>query len=837
MTPRVAGLFTRSPLVFALALPLACSDSAGETDDVADDTGTDADTGTDTGTDTGEDALYQAQIRRTSHGVAHITADDWGSLGFGQGYAFTEDKGCLLADQIVKIRSERARWFGPGEENAHIYSDFAFKHLRVYEIATEQFDVLDDDLRQVIEGYAAGYNAAIADGKIGGDCDSAEWLPTEITAVDLFAYYYNLSLLASSWQVAEGIGAAQPPGGPNVPPDPAPHYTVVNSHRGVLGSNGWGLGADVSENGRGMVFGNPHFPWEGELQLWESHLVGPEGFEVYGVGLLGVPGALIGFNEGMAWTHTFSDGHRITLYEISSPPGEPTKYYYDDEIRDMESQEYSIEVLQPDGTLATETRTLWRTHYGPMLALAPFYWTEALALSYRDANIDNFEIIEQFIGMDRATTLEDFKAVHEEVNGIPWVNTISASADGRAWYMDSTPTPNLSQEAIDAWYDRKDEGFTKAFADQDIWMFDGSTSRDEWQDDPNAARPGIIAPENLPQLERGDYVFNANDSHWMSNPNELLAGYSPLHGFEGTARQPRTRMNAVTLEEIANGGGFAGADGVLDLDELTEAGLANRGMMEELLRQDVVARCTGVGVWEVDNEMVDIAEACDVLASWDGLLNLDSVGAIVWREWVADYDYSLAWSDADGGVLFANPFDVADPVGTPNTLAPAAVNGDRALDALARAVMRLDQAGLALDTPLGDAQFVRKGDTDIPVTGGVRNEGVTNLMVYEHFRSDLEEWIPRGEVIHDETGLTDEGYLVNYGSSFIMAMRFTDDGPEGRGILTYSQSAEPDSGWFSDQTELFSNKQWRPLLWHEADILADPNLIEYEVSGGEATDG
>jgi acyl-homoserine-lactone acylase len=74
---------------------------------------------------------------------------------------------------------------------------------------------------------------------------------------------------------------------------------------------------------------------------------------------------------------------------------------------------------------------------------------------------------------------------------------------------------------------------------------------------------------------------------------------------------------------------------------------------------------------------------------------------------------------------------------------------------------------------------------------------------------------------------------MNYGSSFIMAIQFTDEGPEGRAILTYSQSAEVDSPWYVDQTELFSGKQWRAMLWKEEDILADPNLIEYEVGGGE----
>ncbi|NJK31012.1 MAG: acyl-homoserine-lactone acylase, partial [Deltaproteobacteria bacterium] len=155
----------------------------------------------------------------------------------------------------------------------------------------------------------------------------------------------------------------------------------------------------------------------------------------------------------------------------------------------------------------------------------------------------------------------------------------------------------------------------------------------------------------------------------------------------------------------------------------------------------------------------------------------------------------------------------------------------RALDALAHAVQRLDLAGIALDTPFGEAQFTRKGDAIIPIHGGNRFEGITNLIVYDNLRSDLEPWVPRAEELYEPTALTSDGYQVNYGTSFIMAMQYTDEGPEGYAFLTYSQSAEPDSPWYKDQTELFSAKQWRKILWKEEDIAADPNLVEYEVSG------
>ena len=58
------------------------------------------------GTDAGD---YEAAIVRDERGVPHITAADWGSLGFGQGYALGEDRACTLLDQVVKVRGERAQ--------------------------------------------------------------------------------------------------------------------------------------------------------------------------------------------------------------------------------------------------------------------------------------------------------------------------------------------------------------------------------------------------------------------------------------------------------------------------------------------------------------------------------------------------------------------------------------------------------------------------------------------------------------------------------------------------------------------------------------------------------
>ena len=62
------------------------------------------------------------------------------------------------------------------------------------------------------------------------------------------------------------------------------------------------------------------------------------------------------------------------------------------------------------------------------------------------------------------------------------------------------------------------------------------------------------------------------------------------------------------------------------------------------------------------------------------------------------------------------------------------------------------------------------------------------------------------------------------GSSFVMVVGFTDAGPRARAVLTYGESGDPQSPHFSDQTELFSRKPWRDILFSDKDIAADKQL-------------
>ena len=153
---------------------------------------------------------YDVTIARDSFGVPHITAADWGSLGFGQGYAFAEDRACTLLDQIVKVRGERARWFGPGEDDANVNSDFAYRHLGIWEDAPQRWADQPEPSRRSSTATSPASTLRSTSSAVNGWCAGEPWV-APITTQDLYAYLADVLLLASSRNLINEIGAAQPP--------------------------------------------------------------------------------------------------------------------------------------------------------------------------------------------------------------------------------------------------------------------------------------------------------------------------------------------------------------------------------------------------------------------------------------------------------------------------------------------------------------------------------------------------------------------------------------------------------------------------------------------------
>lgn len=782
---------------------------------------------------------YDVSVKTTSYGIPHITAADEGSLGYGIGHVWARNHICVIADQIVKVRSERSKYFG----DAHLDSDFGWLHLKVRKQAEDAWFTLDQRIRDRIVGTAAGYNEHLA--TVGADglpepCKGAEWVKP-VSHIDLLSYYVSLAQWGSGYNLVTVIGNATPPGaqdetGEALEQPPIPPMEILEPVKHPpIGSNGWAIGKDASVNGGGMLLSNTHFPMTGERQWMEMHLTIPGELNIYGVGLVGMPLVAMGFNEHVAWTHTVSNTPRFTSYLLQLGP-DRISYEYDGEMREMTATKYTIEVKGADGSTTNRSRTLYESHYGPIWN-APVVGWGGQVMTYRDVNWNNLGTIPTFDGMGRATSLEEFKSAHRDFQGIPWVHTMATDKEGNAFYTDSAATPNISSETWAA-YDSfvASNFFAKQFESFGLSIFDGSDSAFEWVEDDAAARPGAVPFDDSPQLQRTDYVSNANQNHWLANPDEPLEGYPRIYGATGVPATPRTRMNHFYLRGLGAEPEI-GPDGKWSLDEVETAALSMRASLSELLLDEVVERCkaqTGpipanIGDGEVS---VDLGPTCAVLDNWDGRGNTDSVGAHVFREFLLGGVFPTE-DLGDAGTLFKNAFDPADPINTPNGLAEATDESpDTIAVALAEATLRIQKAGLPLDAALGDIQVRKKGTTATPTPGGYYAEGYAAIATWSGRGGDstLLPGISRGEVVNDTTGLTDEGYVVTNGNSWVMAMEFGAEGPNARAVLTYSQSEDPASPHYVDQTELYATQKMRPILYKEADVAADPNLVEESFS-------
>jgi len=798
---------------------------------------------------------FRATIRRTTDGVPHIVAADWGSLSFGQGYASAEDRSCDLADQVVKIRGERAKWLGAGDNNANINSDFSWKAIGTYDRAVHDYPAKSAEIRQLVDAFAAGWNAHLA--KVGADgidgwCRGAAWVQP-VTGLDVYAYARAITLQASSSRLVDYIAKAEPPATPaagaSFPAGFAASAVAADlgsrfdSTTASLGSNGWSFGQERTESGAGMLLANPHFPWEQELRFWEVQLTIPGQSDIYGVQLSGLPGIGIGFTDSFAWTHTVSAGNRFTAYTLDLVPGSPTTYTYDGEPKAMTSRPIAIEVKQPDGSTTTTTRTAWSSRYGPVISFPGVGWTDTTTITYRDANIDNDAFLDQYLAMDQARNLDEFIAAHQQHQGVPLFNTVATSKDGRAWYADTSATPDLSPAAISAYEaSLKTNPIASAAADSGAVVLDGSTSLNEWVDEPGARSPGLVPYEHMPKVERSDYLFNANDSFWLPNADHVLAGdYSPLHGRQDTVRSLRTRENAVVLRDTSPTGP-AGADGKFSVDELAAAALANRGYSSRALKDDVVARCQGQGPVDIaavpDDKpelalpagTVDVTTACATLDAWDGTYNLDARGAALWREFMGRFETKDLRAV---GPLWATPFDADQPVDTPAGLAPAPDGGpDPVLVNLARAVQVLDRAGRPVDAPLGDLQYADRNGERIPIHGGNSVDGTTNVVGYSGSPGSTTESVPkRGPVVAARTALTRDGYMINNGSSFMMVVDYGPDGPRAKVLLNYGNTQDRANPVFVDSTRRFSDKNWRDVVLGQDAVTQQPGMQEETVSG------
>nr|WP_233101103.1 acylase [Pseudomonas carnis] len=724
-----------------------------------------------------------ADIRRTSYGVPHIRASDERGLGVGMGYAYAQDNLCLLANEIVTVNGERARFFGPDqatlEERNNLASDVFFNWLNTPEAVAAFWKAQTPEMQQRIEGYVAGYNRYLKDKGAPAQCQAAWVRP--LVVQDLVKLTRRLLVEGGIGQFAEAlVGAAPPQATASVQPGAkAFAMAAANQQRFTLdrGSNAVAVGRDRSFNGRGMLLANPHFPWVGGMRFYEMHLTIPGQLDVMGAALPGLPVVNIGFNQHVAWTHTVDTSKHFTLYRLTLDPKDATRYLLDGKSIPLDKTAVTVQVKQADGSLKAVTHNVYSSQFGPVVQWpGKLDWDNHYAFSLRDANLGNDRVLQQWYAMNRAGSLKELQTSVHTLQGIPWVNTLAADDQGQSLYMNLSVVPNVSAAKLAKCSDPR--------AGLQMIMLDGAHSACAWDIDPRAAQPGIFPAGQLPQLQRTDYVQHSNDSAWMANPKAPLSGFSPVISQDNIGLGPRARFALQRLQTLEQQ--------PITVTDLQDMVMDNEVYLAGQVMPDLLTFCAK----HLGTDAATLEPLCTSLKNWDQRANLDSgVGLVHFINLVQHLQQIPdAWRVA---------FDPAHPLTTPSGLAI-----DRAPVAKAlRAAMLASSAEVSKlgQTRWGDIQV--SGQT--PIHGGPQELGIYNAM----------QTVPRADGKRE----------VVSGTSYLQIVSFDDKGPNAVGVLAFSESSNPASAYSKDQTQAFSEKKLRPLPFTEAQIKADPHYQIHRV--------
>ncbi|WP_171044372.1 penicillin acylase family protein [Pseudoalteromonas citrea] len=754
-----------------------------------------------------DEKFESVTIKRSQYGMAHIEASDLFGLAYGNAYAQAQDHSCILADGYLRVQAQRAQYLGAHSQlgdNRHVLSDFGYRILDIRGRTERAYSSLSSNTKQLAEGFAAGYNAFLSavdagDEVLGQECKGADWVKP-IEAVDVVAGILNLGVQSSSVRMLPAYVKAHPLEADEWRPTLALQKKLTAWHIDnyesldlqsplqTQGSNGWALGKNKTENGKGIVLANPHFPFNGNFRFWANHAKIKDELNVMGASIIGFPGPVnIGFNQNLAWTHTYSSASHAVVYRLSLKPGDRLSYQLDGQWHSIKQRDVEVKV-KTDAGMQTLSKTIFYTDIGVIMEdERRFPWDDQFVYVIKDANLDSFDSVDHWLAMNQASNMAEFKETFSTFDGMMFNNTLVADNTGDTFYVDDSNVPLLSEQAIR--FLKTDPKSAHIFASTGIALLPGNNSEFIFQDE--------IEFADAPQLQRSDYVQNSNDSYWLTNALHPIAENSPLYGEFATVQSLRTRHSINMLSARS------GLDNKFSVAEVERA-LLDNSTFAERFKRDLVTLCTTFSAQDlvrISRKESVVEEVCHAVTQWDGQFNRHSKAAHLINEFMFLLDFERD---------FNVKFDAEYPVTTPRGLA---VNAEL-LKRLITAADIVKQSGYPLNAKWGEVQYLQKADHRISWPGATHNVGGFNIYAPGN-NMDMTTFAKavKPAVLNPLTGketwsgLNKDGVEVHFGSSWMMVVGFDNDGPQARGLLSFSQSTSASSSHFADQSHFYSEQQ------------------------------
>jgi penicillin amidase len=295
------------------------------------------------------------EILRDNWGVAHVEANCVADGFFGLGYAMAQDRLWQL-DHMRRLASGRlAEILGP----TYVDQDRLHRTIGLRRCADAAFEVVEDEVRLVLESLSSGINAHMAACKdLPVEFDllgyaPEPWTPNDSVAVWKWRWWMltgRLNILAvaeagrkhlsdelfRAFMTCEASEEIIVPGD-----EPA----STGGHDTGEGSNNWVVGGSRTESGKPILATDPHNSVDLSRQWYQAQLTTP-GMDAIGAFFLGTPGIYLGHTRHTAWGVTNHTASARDVYVESEDAVLPDPIV--ETICVADGEDVKIEILSTD---------------------------------------------------------------------------------------------------------------------------------------------------------------------------------------------------------------------------------------------------------------------------------------------------------------------------------------------------------------------------------------------------------------------------------------------------------------------------------------------------------